>query len=208
VRRRLGETHPVSRSTGKAAEFLELLRPLQRQLEVYCRRLLRDRTLVEDVIQAAVAEAFAKFDRYVEGTNFRAWIFRFVTHQILNQNRKATPLVPAEGLADLPSGDSREEVGEATFAAMLEDPDVVLEHFDDAVARALGQLPPLERAALLLRSVGGFSYEEIHQVLAIPLGSVIGYLSRARSRLRTALADYAVRRGLLPRNPRPQRPEP
>ena len=72
----------------RAAAFVALLLPLQRQLEVYCRRILRDRSGVEDVLQAAVMAAFSRFDRYAEGTNFRAWIFRFVTNEAFNRNRR------------------------------------------------------------------------------------------------------------------------
>jgi RNA polymerase sigma-70 factor (ECF subfamily) len=79
---------------------------------------------------------------------------------------------------------------------MIDDPDVVLDHFDDMVVDALQRLPPAERSVLLLYAIGEFSYKEIHELLSIPLGSVIGYLSRARMRLRLSLADYAARQGL------------
>ena len=195
----------MSGRKASAELFLELLRPLQGPLEVYCRRMLRDRSQVEDAIQNAVADAFAKFDRYAAGTNFKAWIFRFVTLEVFNRNSKHEPVVLGEIPADLPAEESWELVLNGdTFDAMLEDPDVVLEHFDDVVVDALERLAPLERAVLLLRGVGEFSYKEIHELLAIPVGSVIGYLSRARKRLRIALADYATQHGLF-RTPHPNR---
>jgi RNA polymerase sigma-70 factor (ECF subfamily) len=198
----------VTRSRARADAFVDLLRPLQRPLEVYCRRMLRNRSLVEDVIQSAVAEAFAQFDRYAEGTNFKAWIFRFVTLQIFNRNRKHEPVSFGDIPADLPAEESWELVARAdTLDAMLDDPDAALAYFDDTVAAALANLAPLERAVLLLRAVGEFSYKEIHELLSIPLGSVMGYLSRARKRLRITLADYAARRGLLCRDREPQGPE-
>jgi RNA polymerase sigma-70 factor (ECF subfamily) len=160
--------------------------------------MLRDRSLVEDVIQSSVTAAYAGFGRFVPGTNFKAWMFRFVTLEIFNRNRKIEPLPIAEMPADLAAEESWELValGE-TFDAMLEDPDVVLKHFDDVVVFALQRLAPLERACLLLRAIGEFSYREIHELLSIPIGSVIGYLSRARKRLRIALAEYADERGLF-----------
>jgi len=189
-------------SKAKAGLFLELLEPIQASLEGYCRRMLRDRSLVEDVLQSSLAQAFAKFDRYVEGTNFKAWMFRFVTLEVLNRNRKHEPVAFGEVPVDLSAEESWALVGlQETFAAMLDDPDVVLEYFDDVMVDFLKTLPPLERAVLLLRSVGEFSYKEIHEVLSIPLGSVMGYLSRARARLRIALADYAAERGLFRRGP-------
>jgi RNA polymerase sigma-70 factor (ECF subfamily) len=129
-------------------------------------------------------------------------MFRFVTLEVFNRNRKHEPLLFHEVPTDLSADESWGlVVQEATFEAMLEDPDVVLEHFEDVVAEALGRLPPFERSVLLLRAVGEFSYKEIHELLSIPLGSVIGYLSRARQRLRITLADYAVERGWLPGSP-------
>jgi RNA polymerase sigma-70 factor (ECF subfamily) len=152
---------------------------------------------VEDVIHNAILKAFQKFDRFSEGTDFKAWIFRFVTLEILNQNRKSTLAWQSEFPADLPVEDSWELLAASdTFDAMLENPDVVLEHLDDVLVAALKRLTVPERAVLLLRAVGDFSYKEIHELLGIPLGSVIGYLSRARYKLRHSLAEYAAERGL------------
>jgi RNA polymerase sigma-70 factor (ECF subfamily) len=183
---------------------VEQLQPLQAPLEVYCRRMLRNRSLAEDALQSAVAAAFAKYDPGIAGDDFRNWIFRFVTLEIFNRNRKHEPIPFGDIPVDLAADESWGLVThEDTFAAMLEDPDVVLEHLDDVLADALGRLAPLERAVLLLRAIGEFSYAEIHELLSIPLGSVMGYLSRARTRLRLSLADYAAERGVCPHGPLP-----
>ncbi|MCI0456317.1 MAG: sigma-70 family RNA polymerase sigma factor [Gemmataceae bacterium] len=187
---------------------MELLQSLQKPLEVYCRRLLRNPSLVEDVLQSAITAAFAAFDLYAEGTNFRAWIFRFVTLEAFNRNRKHESVSLDEVPTDLAAEESWGLVAqEAAFNALLEDPDTVLEHFDDAVVGALEKLSAVERSVLLLRAVGEFSYQEIHELLTIPLGSVIGYLSRARKRMQLALADYAGQHGLLPEEPSSEGPE-
>jgi RNA polymerase sigma-70 factor (ECF subfamily) len=199
----------LSRPKAKADAFIELLQPLQKPLEVYCRRMLRNRSLAEDVVQSAVAAAFSEFDRGVEVRDFKAWIFRFVTLEVFNRNRKYEPVTFGDVPVDLPAEESWELVTQGdTFAAMLEDPDVVLDHFDDVIVGALKGLAPLERAVLLLRAIGEFNYKEIHELLSVPLGSVIGYLSRARKRLRIALADYAAERGVFRRGPSPGGPPP
>lgn len=193
---------------AKADAFVTLLQPLQKPLEAYCRRMLRDRALVEDVLQTAMASAFAAFDRYAEGTNFKAWIFRFVTLEIFNRNRKHEPIALGELPLDLPVHESWELVTQAdTFTAILDEPEIVLEHFEDVLAGALKRLPAPERAVLLLRALGEFSYKEIHELLAIPVGSVMGYLARARQRLRLALAEYAADKGLYPRQSLPHGPQ-
>jgi RNA polymerase sigma-70 factor (ECF subfamily) len=193
----------LSRSQAKAAAFVALLQPLQRPLEVYCRRMLRHPAWVEDVIQAAVAEAYARFDRFTEGTNFRAWMFRFVTHEVFNRNRKREPVLWGEAPVEVPTLPPDGPDAEDLFAELLDGPDGTLEHFDGPLADALRQLPAAERAVLLLRAVGEFSYQEIHELLSIPLGSVMGYLSRARLKLRRALAGYAAERGFLLRRSSP-----
>jgi RNA polymerase sigma-70 factor (ECF subfamily) len=175
--------------------------------------MLRKRDHVDDVLQSVVMLAFERFDDFVERTNFKAWIFRIATLEIFNRNRKSSRGHESVSLDELP-GDllADESWGfveqERTFIAMLQDPEVVLDHFDDVVVAALDELAPRERAVLLLRSIGGFSYDEMHQLLDIPLGSVIGYLSRARQRMRLSLADYAAERGLYRSNPSPREAPP
>jgi RNA polymerase sigma-70 factor (ECF subfamily) len=184
-----------------------LLQPLQRPLEVYCRRLLRDRSQVADVLQTAVMTAFSQFDRYAEGTNFRAWLFRFVTLEAFNRNRKRDPAPWGEFPLEVAVEPEEFPAPDDLAALLVERPGVVMEHLDQLVADALGELPPAERTVLLLRAVGEFSYREIHQILSIPVGSVMGYLARARLKLRQALAGYAAEKGLLGRSlPRGTRP--
>jgi RNA polymerase sigma-70 factor (ECF subfamily) len=191
----------LSRSKEKADAFLKLFHPLRGPLEGYCRRMLRKRDHVEDVLQSVVTLAFERFDDFVEGTNFKAWIFRIATLEIFNRYRKSSRGHEAVSLDELPSdlladNSWRFVEQECTFLAMLQDPEAVLDHFDDVVVAALDELAPRERAVLLLRSIGEFRYDEIHQLLDVPLGSVIGYLSRARHRMRLALANYADECGL------------
>ena len=187
----------MSHLKARAVAFVEQLRPLQGMLEAYCRRMLRDRSLAEDVLQSAIVQAFAHFDGFTPGTNFKAWVFRFVTLEIFGQDRKR----PLSFLGDF-SGDDPvaaplpDKVGET----LLRNPEAVFDLLDEEVVEALQRLSPPERAVLLLRAIGEFSYHEIHELLSIPLGSVMGYLSRARSRLRSMLADYAAREGLRPRD--------
>jgi len=194
----------LSRPEGKNDVFLALLLPLQRPLEVYCRRLLRNPSDAEDVLQLAVTEAFAHFDRYAEGTNFRAWMFRFVTLEAFNRNRKRQPTLLGEFSGDVPAPPLN-ELPEDALETLIEDSGSVIEHFEGEIVRALGQLTPSERAVLLLRAIGEFSYQELHEVLSIPLGSVMGYLSRARQKMRQSLLDFAARRGSRLHNEGPQR---
>ena len=169
--------------------FLALLHPLERDLEVYCRRLIWEPQEAPDAIQNAVLRAFAAFDRYREDASFRAWMFRILTNEVFTQNRKHARIarhefqVEAEELATLAlSGQPDDSDADPLDATAL------TEALDQDLALALRTLTDAERAVLLLRAIGGLRYREIAVSLEVPLGSVMGYLARARQKMRRAIA--------------------
>src|SRR5437016_1521693 len=74
--------------TEPAESFMALLRPIQRELEAYCRRLVWNENDASDALQNAVLNAFKAFDRYKEQNNFRAWVFKILTHEVFKLNAK------------------------------------------------------------------------------------------------------------------------
>src|SRR6266849_6335583 len=101
--------------------------------------MLRDPSHVEDVLQSAIMEAFIRFDRYAAGTNFRAWIFRFVTLELFNRNRKREAAPFGEGLEQIPSPPAQDFPDDA-LAGVLENPGPLMEHLEPEVVAALWQL--------------------------------------------------------------------
>jgi RNA polymerase sigma-70 factor (ECF subfamily) len=188
-----------------AEEFIRLLQPHQQALEAYCHRQVWDRVSAEDVLQEAVLKAYRDFGEYRPGTNFRAWVFRYVTLEIRSVNRararqRGIPLGPEHEPVESDSDRARAARGlEERFDDLARDPESALSLIDDVLQRALGRLPALERATLLLRSVGDFRYREIAEILEIPVTSVMGYLSRARRRLAEELAEHAAMQGWIDR---------
>ncbi len=185
---------------ARAESFMRHLEPLQGALESYCRRCLHRPGEVADVLQSALVKAFRDFHLYTEGTNFRAWMFRIVNLEILNWNRKHE----RHRHEPLPEDISAEEtwqliLDEPLLRQLLDDPEVVLDHCEAPLAEAVRGLPSPERSVFLLRVIGDFKYREIGEILELPIGSVMGYLARARSRLRQRLVTYGEERGLLHR---------
>jgi RNA polymerase sigma-70 factor (ECF subfamily) len=196
----------LGKERNKADNFLRHLEPLQGALEAYCRRSLHDLNEVTDVLQSAIANAYRDFHLYREGTNFRAWIFRYVHLEILNCNRRHRRVRHEELPAELPAEETWHLApDEPLFKALLDDPDAVLDHCDEHLAEAVKALAPLERAILLLQAVGEFKYREIAEIVQVPIGTVMSSLARCRSRLRQRLLDYGQERGLL-RSPNPDTP--
>ena len=171
-------------ATTDAARFLALLRPIERDLERYCRRLVWEPQEAPDVLQNAVLRAFAAFDRYRENASFRAWMFKIVTNEAFAMNRKHARIarhefqLEPEELAGLAAADAAETAAAAALDAALE----------PAVSTALKSLTDTERAVLLLRAIAELRYREISDTLNIPMGSVMGNLSRAREKMRACLA--------------------
>lgn len=175
--------------------FLRHLEAVREPLTAYVRSLLWNPSDLGDALQSTFLTAFEKFRRFEEGTNFHAWIFTIATHTTFNLNRKQAPRrVPPPDLAE-----TLEQ--EVAVEALLRDPDVVLVHVEGEIRSAVRDLPEAERAALLLVSVGGVSCREAASILEMPIGSVMGYVGRARAKLRARLAMYARGLGLLEETP-------
>ncbi len=171
-----------------AERFLGLLRPIERDLELYCRRLVSQDADVADAIQNAVLRAFRAFDRYHDESSFRAWMFKILTNEVFALNRKRGRIAQFE-IALEP--EALEALAGPAAAADGFEPvsswEVLAQALDQDLVAALAALHEGERAVLLLRSVGQLGYREIGESLDIPLGTVMGNLHRARQKMRAAL---------------------
>jgi RNA polymerase sigma-70 factor (ECF subfamily) len=174
----------------KHRRFLLHLKPLQGALEAFCRRSLGDQSLVEDVLQESVTRAYRDFVLFSEGTNFRAWIFRYVNLVLLETcreqaNRFQQPLDQEPVEEDV----WKLAPGEDLLQVLLDSPGTVLEQCGDELNRAVLKLRSVDRSVLLLKSIGDFKYREIGEIIGIPLGTVMSSLARARQQVRHELTN-------------------
>ena len=185
-------------ATSDADRFLALLKPIERDLETYGRRLVWEPEDAPDALQNAVLRAFAAFDRYHEDASFRAWMFKILTNEVFTLNRKHARIarhefqLEPEELAGLPFDGPADAGGSQPLAA-----EALNELLDEDLVAGLRTLTDTERAVLLLRAIGELRYREIAESLDIPLGSVMGNLSRARQKMRGWLARTARRNDVL-----------
>jgi len=141
------------------------------------RWLARDERDAEDVVQEACLRAFRFLDSF-RGGNARAWFLAIVRNTYftwLEKNRSRGLQVPfdEEMMADTPDGVAHDGV------------ERLLQQQDSKrlVDRALEGLPPEFREVIVLRELEDMSYKEIAQVAAIPIGTVMSRLARARKLL-------------------------
>lgn len=152
--------------------FVEQIPHLRR----YARALLRDRDAAEDLLQDVLARAWSRLHLWQAGTNMRTWLFAIMHNLHANFIRNASRRpVAVELEPQLPRLGEPARQSEDLELAVLE--------------RALGDLPPDQRAIVLLVGLEGLSYQQAADVLGIPVGTVMSRLHRGRERLRQLLAD-------------------
>jgi RNA polymerase sigma-70 factor (ECF subfamily) len=148
-------------------------------------RLTGNQHDAEDLTQETFVRVFRSLHTYTPGT-FEGWLHRITTNLFLDQARRRQR-IRMDAMGD---DDDR-------FASddELGGPERAFEHahLDHDVQRALDDLPPEYRAAVVLCDVEGLSYEEIAATLGIKLGTVRSRIHRARARLRVALEHRAPR---------------
>lgn len=154
--------------------------------------LTRSEADAEDLVQDTILKAYRFFDRFEQGTNIKAWLFRIQYNTFVNLYRRAGKQSAATDRGNWSSlaGDF---VSEGALRALTE-PE--REAFRPLVAReidsAFEDLSEEYRSVLLLADVEEYSYREIADIMGCPLGTVMSRLHRARRALRRALLERAV----------------
>lgn len=174
------------------------------------RRLAKNRADAEDLVADVVARAWMKLDTLVERAAFRGWVFRILTNCFLSCCREAAAHGTTESL-DEPAGgeDDAPSLFERLHRPFLlwwgADPEheFLNRLLREDLERAVDGLPESFRMAVLLSDVQGFSYQEIAELLAVPIGTVRSRLARGRSLLQQALWQHAVDAGIAPPAPQP-----
>ncbi len=153
----------------------------------------------EDLVQETMLKAFRFANTYQRGTNLRAWLFRILNTSAINRYRKQathpTPIALPEGEDFYLYNQIRDLSGQELSQGAEEE--VLGQYLDEDVYRALNDLPPNFRMAVILADIEGLSYKEIAEALQIPIGTVMSRISRARRQLQKSLWQYAKERGYV-----------
>lgn len=187
---------------GVHGHFLAKLESVKAPLTAYVRQLLWNPSDLDDALQTTVLTAFQKFSSFQDGTDFRSWVFRIASFTVFNINRKSATIIPTDvEQAEIETPIEIQLEREQIYDELLQQPERLLQTFDEDVRRAVLTLAEHERAVLLLVTIGEFRCREVADILEMPIGSVMGYLARARAKLREYLAEFARKRGWVRRTP-------
>lgn len=170
-------------------------------------RLTRNRDDAEDLVAETVAKAWANLDSLHDTQRFRAWIFRILSNCFVSDWRRKNSSPVDSALSDDDEADDEPfsifEQLHQPFLLWWGNPEqeflnkVLREHLEDAI----GALPEGFRIVLVLAELEGFTYQEIAEMLQLPLGTVRSRLSRARNLLQKALWEDAQEAGLAAAKP-------
>jgi len=150
-------------------EVTEQMVSLVPQLHTFARSLCRDAVRADDLVQEALLRAFDNIRRFKPGTNLKAWLFTIVRNEHYSQLRR------------------RKFEAHDIAPELLPEPSVPPDHDGELelrdLNRALATLSPGQRAALILVSASGFSYEEAAAICGCAVGTIKSRVARARSSL-------------------------
>ena len=155
--------------------------------------MVRDRTLAEDLSQEAFIRAFNAIGSYNTSYKFSNWIFKIANNHTIDYLRKRK--LETVSIHGSPHATTQEEISQTRLVVESEDesPHELLEHRElgSQIEAAIGELREEYRTVILLRHVEGYAYEEIAEIMDLPLGTVKTYLHRARNELKKKLEDVA-----------------
>lgn len=140
----------------------------------HCFALLRDEDAAEDTAQEAFIAAYYKLNSFDSSRRFSTWLFKIATNKALDSLRSRRRVMP---------------MSDETLERLVSphaSPSRQAEHAE--LTKAITQLAPRYRAVVHLYYFEGMSYDEIAEVMAKPVGSVKGWMNRAKKQLRKELA--------------------
>ncbi|MBL8745796.1 MAG: sigma-70 family RNA polymerase sigma factor [Phycisphaerae bacterium] len=177
------------------AEFGARLQEHARTLWCIAYGVTGDRTAAEDLVQEAAVVALGKLHEFDAETSLTAWMGQIVRFLALNERRRKgrerTVLADssfAAAVEPMPLKPATRPGGVSSKGELRADQTV----FDDELAEAVRSLDDMPRSCLLLRIVMDLSYKDISHVLAIPEGTAMSHVHRARKALRERLESAGV----------------
>ena len=174
---------------GSEAGFRELVHRYERPVFSLLFRMVRNRELAEDLAQETFIKVLNALQSYRPEFKFSSWVFKIANNAAIDHLRKRE--LDTLSLEGSPHAETPEMI-EATALQVSERGETALEEVENrelgqAIEIAIDQLRPEYRSCILLRHVEGRTYEEIAEILNLPLGTVKTYIHRARNELRISM---------------------
>ena len=175
---------------GRETAYRELIGRYERPVLSLIYRLVRNRELAEDLAQDTFIKVLNALDRYDPRHKLSSWIFKIAHNTAIDRLRKReVATLSLDGSPNARTADDIEAT-RITVASTEESPEdyAASREIGEEIEKALALLRPEYRTAIVLWHVEGRPYEEIAEIMDLPLGTVKTFIHRARKELRQKLA--------------------
>jgi RNA polymerase sigma factor (sigma-70 family) len=174
--------------------FEEEFLPHADALKTFAYHLTYNETDADDLVQETYLKSYRFIDKYLVGTNAKAWLFKILKNEFINRYRKKAKRPKAVDFEEIIHYHNEE--GDNPYSSYV---DLRVELYQammgDEVTIAINSLAVDFRTVILLCDIEGFTYEEISKIIDVPIGTVRSRLFRARNMLKERLAKYAEEHG-------------
>ena len=173
--------------SGNQEAFKKLMDKYQTPLQFHVLKMVKDREQVEDLVQEAFMKAFKNLSSYNTDYAFSTWVYRITTNHTIDYLRKKKlqttsidePLKTKDGELSMELPDH----------SQLADRDIQRKQRKKIITKAIENLPEKYRQVIEMRHLEELSYQEISDLLDLPLGTVKAHIFRAREMLYKSLKD-------------------
>ncbi len=173
----------VKAKQGDSRAYESLVKKYQRSIYYLCHRMTGVHQSADDLSQETFVKAFFALSRFKEEMSFFAWIRRIAVNSTLNYLKLRNREKP------LPENNPG-PAGNPSLHTALPEKRLEYKRMEQTYQEALHSLPSDQRAIFILKVCEDLSYHDIAQTLKIPQGTVMSRLSRARQKLKQAMASY------------------
>lgn len=181
-------------ASRQAPTFEDLALPQLELLYRVARRMARNEHLAEDLVQETLLKAYKSFDRFeLRDYGIKPWLLRILHNTFLNRQAREAKAPLATDQQQLEEGQAARPANDHGDAASVLD----FEQMDEEVKNAIDELSDDFRSVVLLWATMELSYQEIAEIVGVPIGTVMSRLHRARRQLHDKLSDYARERRLI-----------
>ena len=160
--------------------YRQLVRRYQNKLLRYANYLVRDEESAADVVQEAFIKAFINLKGFNTKKKFSSWIYRIVHNEAVNYLKRSKKVMPFAGRGWLAEG--------ARSRTDLEN-EFLRKEKEETIRRGLASLPLKYREPLALFYFEEKSYEEISDILRMPIGTVGTRINRGKRMLRNLFEE-------------------
>src|SRR5262245_12693619 len=165
---------------GEEEAFERLVERYYQRIDRLAQQVVRHPMAAEDIAQEVFLRAYRGLPRFRGEASFYSWLYRIAINLCLNYLRRQANQV------------STAQNPDASTLSVTDDPSVVLEaqERERLIRKAIDTLPSHYRIAIILRDLEGLSYQEIADILSVPLGTVKSRINFGKRLLRNTLRAF------------------